>query len=237
MTYRSDSDIYFPYGRYFPNKPEVPNNLEINWAANKTKLIAWMSSNCDNTFWERKKFVSTLNDVIHVDQYGKCGDLTCSKGGDCEKVLSNYKFYLALENSECEDYVTEKFWDKALRHRTVPIVYGPMRESYEKMAPPHSFIHVDEFADIAALVKYIKYLDGNDAAYNEYFEWRKHGSTGFYRERDFTEYSWLMCDVLRNVIKLSEPKKTDSGFQPTFVNMTKWWRPTCHKSKGPFKRN
>ncbi len=43
---------------------------------------------------------------------------------DCEvSLLSEYKFYLAFENSFCEDYVSEKFWN-ALRRSVVPIVMG-----------------------------------------------------------------------------------------------------------------
>ncbi len=38
-------------------------------------------------------------------------------------MLHTYKFFLALENSICEDYVTEKVWMR-LRHPIVPIVFG-----------------------------------------------------------------------------------------------------------------
>ena len=36
-------------------------------------------------------------------------------------VAKKYKYYLAFENSNCVDYITEKFWD-ALKYR-VSIVY------------------------------------------------------------------------------------------------------------------
>ena len=38
-----------------------------------------------------------------------------------EQVLESYYFYLSWENSICEDYVTEKFYD-ALRRSIVPVV-------------------------------------------------------------------------------------------------------------------
>lgn len=56
----------------------------------------------------------------------------------------DYKFYLAFENSLYCDYVTEKFFHPLL-HKTVPIVYGGT--NYSAIAPPHSIINVDDFAN------------------------------------------------------------------------------------------
>lgn len=79
----------------------------------------------------REHFVKQLEEQMHVyalelDVYGDCGKLQCSqinmKG--CELMLQkNYYFYLAFENTFSEDYVTEKILH-ALRHDTVPIVFG-----------------------------------------------------------------------------------------------------------------
>lgn len=38
-------------------------------------------------------------------------------------IESDYYFYLAFENSFCEDYVTEKILT-ATQHYAVPVVYG-----------------------------------------------------------------------------------------------------------------
>ncbi|PIK56042.1 putative glycoprotein 3-alpha-L-fucosyltransferase A-like [Apostichopus japonicus] len=225
MTYRHDSDIVFPYGRYIPGKPEIPP--KINWAANKTKLIAWMASNCLNTFWKRADFVLALNATMHVDMYGSCGDIVCPRNNDCQNVLWDYKFYLALENCECEDYITEKFWEKSFMYNTVPIVYGTTRENYERLAPPSSFIHVNDFANFSALVDYVTYLDGNDTAYNEYLAWKTYGRVESYRERDFTEYPWLMCQILSQITELSRQITAKERTEPKIVDMNKWWRPTC----------
>ena len=53
----------------------------------------------------------------------------------------------------------------------VPVVYG--LGNYSAVAPPHSFINVLDFAGPAELAAYLKYLDGNDTAYNEYFRYSK----------------------------------------------------------------
>ena len=56
----------------------------------------------------------------------RCGDLSCPKHANsaCMDMLArDYKFVLAFENSNCVDYITEKFF-KALTHSVVPIVMG-----------------------------------------------------------------------------------------------------------------
>ena len=46
-------------------------------------------------------------------------DVPCTRS-----ILGEYKFYLALENSACADYITEKFFDTAFQNNAVPIVLG-----------------------------------------------------------------------------------------------------------------
>lgn len=44
-------------------------------------------------------------------------------------------------------------------------------EDYARAAPPHSYIHVDEFPSAKELADYLHKLDQNDDLYNEYFQW------------------------------------------------------------------
>ena len=177
INYHSHSSVPFTYGYYNSSSPldDIPGK---NWAQNKTHLIAWMASNCKDTFWPRTDFVYDLRKHIPVDMYGKCGNIACAKtpnNKDCKIMLRKYKFYLALENSECDEYITEKCWDNALNNGIVPVVYGGRKSAYEKLAPPNSFIHIADFENTKALANYLLELDKNDTKYNEYFQWRLKG--------------------------------------------------------------
>jgi len=141
---------------------------------NKTKLVAWLVSNC-MTYGRREKYVKKLQEFIPVDIYGKCGKFhNCSKktSAKClEEIGQKYKFYLSFENSICSEYITEKFFYNALQHNMIPIVYGG--DGYDSVAPPHSFIHVKDFQRPSQLAKYLLHLDKNDDKYLEYFEWKR----------------------------------------------------------------
>ena len=65
----------------------------------------------------RLLYATELGKSIRVDIYGACGKKRCSKSdqNNCfEMVNRDYKFYLAFENSNCRDYITEKFFVNGL---------------------------------------------------------------------------------------------------------------------------
>ena len=98
MSYRTDSDIYTPYGKTVKCNTswEQKNSFE-----NKTKSIAWFVSNC-KTRSNRETYVQRLGQYIDVDIYGGCGSLKCHRYNDssCKEMIANqYKFYLSFENS------------------------------------------------------------------------------------------------------------------------------------------
>ena len=75
-----------------------------------------------------------------------------------------------FENSICEDYVTEKFWN-SLNGSIVPIVLGASPH-HKEIAPPHSFIDVTDFRHPKDLSNYLHFLAQNATAYNSYFLWK-----------------------------------------------------------------
>jgi len=60
----------------------------------------------------------------------------------------------------------------ALKYGMVPVVHGPSRETYERLLPPHSFIHVGDFPTLKDLAEYILHLDKNEEEYRKYFRWK-----------------------------------------------------------------
>lgn len=118
-TYRRDSDIVAPYEKFVKYNAQPLKYHTIphrNYAEGKTKKVAWFVSNCHATN-QRLEYAKQLSKYIQVDIYGKCGDKKCPRGKDsCSEMLNkDYKFYLAFENSNCRDYITEKFFYTGLQ--------------------------------------------------------------------------------------------------------------------------
>nr|CAB3247597.1 alpha-(1,3)-fucosyltransferase 7-like [Phallusia mammillata] len=166
MTYRTDSDVLSSYITFPSNKRSVAELMERK---NSSLMAAWIVSNCHSP--PREEFVNEISRYIPVDVYGKCsGNPLCR--GDCQvDTLSRYRFYFSLENSQCRDYITEKFWRVGLGSGAVPVVMGPRRSDYELMAPPNSFIHVNDFPTVRALADHLVALSRNDTMYKEYLRW------------------------------------------------------------------
>lgn len=212
-TYRTDSDIVTPYEKWHYFNPHVRQmDQERNFAYNKTKKVAWFVSNCGARNG-RLAFAQELKKYIQVDIYGACGSLSCSRtiADSCFDMLDQeYKFYLAFENSNCKDYITEKVYVNALKRSILPIVMGAPPEDYEKSAPYRSYIHVDEFATPKELAEYLHILDKNDDLYNSYFKWK---GTGEF----INTFFWCrLCAMLHNDEMLKKPK--------WYNDINEWWR-------------
>ncbi|XP_054716250.1 glycoprotein 3-alpha-L-fucosyltransferase A-like [Uloborus diversus] len=225
MTYRSDSDVPVPYGRTVSlNRDEKRAYVGKNYASTKTRDVAILGSNCGskNHRWE---YVKELQNYINVDIFGGCGTLTCPGHftKDCP-IISEYKFYLAFENSNCKEYITEKLWWNAYHKDTVPVVIGPPKSDYEKLCPPNSFIHVQDFDSPSELGKYLNFLLNNDTAYNSYFDWKK----------DFkvlNEHGYFGAPSL-HVCHICEALNRKSNLPKIYNNLNSFWNPEndCYSS-------
>jgi len=170
MTYQHDADVPFPYGRVAALATNYSTTqlaeMKDQWLAEvqlKSQTIVWIVNKCQ-TMSRREAYVDQLRQYIDVDICGRCGDSVC----DYNKMADRYKFYLAFEDSLCDDYVTEGFYE-ALDSHVVPVVLGGA--NYSQMAPNHSFVDAtyrtpEELADV------LRQLDGDDEAYVEYFAWK-----------------------------------------------------------------
>lgn len=143
-------------------------------------------SHCE-THSRREDYIKTLRKYIDIDIYGSCGNYfensypnPCPKGSPTEclnKLFDSYKFYLSFENSLCDDYISEKYWklynpESLFDMNILPITRGATEEQYNKIAPAKSLVNANRFKTPQQLAEYLNYLNRNETAYLEYFEWK-----------------------------------------------------------------
>ncbi|KAL1512977.1 hypothetical protein ABEB36_002472 [Hypothenemus hampei] len=220
-TYRRDSDIVAPYERWTYFDPEVKElPLTKDYAGNKTKKVAWFVSNCAARN-NRLQYARELGKYIEVDIYGGCGAFKCPRSDDkkCFNILeSDYKFYLAFENSNCRDYITEKLFVNGLEHDVLPIVMGARPEDYQRSAPEGSYIHVDDFESPQDLAAYLHRLDNDNTLYNSYFKWK---GTGEF----INTYFWCrLCAMLHAPLVHRHYEDVNDWWRGPGVCTTKSWR-------------
>ena len=229
MTYMSKSDFYLPYGRIDPltSAPKTDTdryimmqdirNSNANPAVGKKKMVAWMVSDCQAQS-NREVYVKLLQKYVSVDiisNNGRCGgkDLCPKSKNDdvCYDMIENtYKFYLAFENSICNEYVSEKFFNVISRN-IVPVVLGGA--NYSAIAPKHSYINAMDYTP-KQLAQYLKELDKHDSMYAEYFWWKPHYRVVNLRQTNEEAFCQL-CAALHSKPIVS---KTIDDFQKWFVD-------------------
>ena len=197
MTYHLHADIDFSKGGCI--KKSISNKTSKHLIENKNKKVVWLSSHC-KTQSRREIFVARLANLTgheNVDIYGDCGDKECSKKLGCDSKLSEYKFFIALENSICNGYITEKVYN-GLALNTVPLVAGAGSETYKATLPPHSYIDVGTYKSTEALLEYLQLLNKNDTLYQEYFTWKADYDCGFVSKYDLSLRTCRYLHAVRN---------------------------------------
>lgn len=95
------------------------------------------------------------------------------------------------------------------RNNIIPIVMGAPKEFYQRSAPNHSFIHVDDFHTPEELAKYLYLLDKDDSLYNSYFRWK---GTGEFIDTFF----WCrLCTMLHDAER--------SEIHEKYPDIEQWW--------------
>ncbi|KAE9420421.1 hypothetical protein Angca_005790 [Angiostrongylus cantonensis] len=179
MTFRRDADIWYPYGHFRELKYSKSIDFDEIWKSkNSAKTAAWLASNCFTMNMRTNLIDAMQNKGLKIDRYGRCG----SPPPECDGVdkqqhpcvvelLRPYKFYIALENSNCIDYVTEKFYESLISRMTVPIVLK--RKTYVDIgAPPTSFIALDDFETLDDMIKFVNEVAIDKEKYLKYHTWR-----------------------------------------------------------------
>ncbi|KAL3856178.1 hypothetical protein ACJMK2_010961 [Sinanodonta woodiana] len=214
VTYRRESDIYLPNAE-FRHRTEAEklefrtNSKTINFFRNKTKTAVAMISHCSDEA-RRYKLIQDLGKYIDIDIYGRCGKKCPGDFQSCDNLQYSYKFYLSFENSNCRDYVTEKFWLRQKFHQ-IPIVAWDM--DWKGLVPPKSFINLLDFPDIGAAARYITQVGKNETLFNSYFDWQANFINTF---------ECSMCKICKTLHSGHIPPQVYSDFGGWMKN------DTCH---------
>jgi len=116
--------------------------------------------------------------------------------------LNNQKIYRYSSDDEMN-----KSCSTRCSHDVVPVVMGGRRRDYERAAPPHSYISVEDFSTARDLADYLLRLNHSDALYNEYFRWK--GSGKFID----TKFWCRLCAMLHD----------DNKPVMWYSDFNKWW--------------
>lgn len=175
LSYRYDSDIFLPYGYLVPgsvqSRDTIPLHAPSHARIRRPHLVAWVISNWSDR-QARVAFYYALRRYVRVNVYGRAGLTLPVDSGSVVQLASRYQFYLALENSEHVDYITEKLWN-AVVAGAVPVVLGASRRNYERFLPPKAFIHVDDFPSVRDLARYLLMLRSNPSRLRRHLDWRE----------------------------------------------------------------
>ncbi|CAF3686447.1 unnamed protein product [Rotaria sp. Silwood1] len=202
MTYNLD-DSYPEPATYFDMNPYLIDLLAppIIPFENKEKQadVVWIISNC-HAHNGREGFVGRLMQEIKVDSYGSCLNNRHGYGArmvDNFDAYKKYKFVIAIENSNCLDYVTEKLV-LAVRSGSIPIVAGfNGRPDYRRYLPEHSYINIFDYASIKDLANDLKRIGNNKTLYESYLWYKKHDKDiSKLRELSLTEKLKHFADVI-----------------------------------------
>ncbi|KAF1742501.1 hypothetical protein MXB_4777 [Myxobolus squamalis] len=102
--------------------------------------------------------------------------------------MSTYKFFIAAENSHCQEYTTEKYWG-AVASGAIPIVIGyPKNQSY---LIPGSYIDAFNFRHPRDLADYLKTVMNSFWLFSKYHTWKS--------RYDIADYNFDSCKILDKV--------------------------------------
>ncbi|XP_071115693.1 glycoprotein 3-alpha-L-fucosyltransferase A-like isoform X1 [Haliotis cracherodii] len=236
MTFRHDSDIFRPYA-LLKKRRTVPLKNYSAIVKKKTKLVAWMVSNCLD--WsKRMAYGKELQKHIPVDIYGLCGKMTFRReqNKDWLKLVNEtYKFYIGFENNYCKDYITEKFFNN-FNLDLVTVVRGG--GNYSRDAPPGTYINVDDFKSPKHLAEYLWFLHNNTDKYinilkrkeEYYYEAEEYLYTdpggSLFLEHYYEQES--LCEICRKLKNIENHSKTIPDIIP-------WWKDgICRNPTKPF---
>jgi len=182
LTYKLDHQHVFAPYKGFWSWDRVFQPLPRDFLERKRDLIGFAQSNCGGAGDSGRQFlVKGIMDALAPNNtlvsFGECLTNTNEKLKFDEnaerKTVSRFKFWIALENSVCDGYITEKFL-RPLMAGSIPIVYETFGiPGYSVLWPEHSYINAGDYANVKELVEDIILIDQDQNRYLSYFAWRK----------------------------------------------------------------
>ncbi|CAH2053320.1 unnamed protein product [Thlaspi arvense] len=213
MTTSLSSDVpvgYFSWAEYDIMAPVQPKTEKA--------LAAAFISNCEAQNFRLQALEALMEANVRIDSYGGCHR---NRDGRVTKVeaLKHYKFSLAFENTNEEDYVTEKFF-QSLAAGSVPVVVGA--PNIQEFAPsPDSFLHIKQMGDVDAVAKKMKYLAENPIAYNQTLRWKHEGPSDSFKalvDMATVHSSCRLCIFVATRIREQEEKSPEFKRRPCKCN-------------------
>ena len=164
-SFESDVPLpYFSYAEYVIQKPHVKlRDVE-------RKKAVFVARNCASKN-DREGLVRSLMELLPVESVSSClhnADVPGSRGSKVD-LVRRYALYLAFENQNVDDYVTEKLWG-ALDAGVLPVYYGA--PNVWQNAPPGSIVNVRDFPSTEALAAHLRAILANETLYESYHAWR-----------------------------------------------------------------
>ena len=132
------------------------------YKSKKKKFCAAVISNFKSSDRFRINFIKELNKYKDVDMGGKYKNNVGGRITNKIKFLSDYKFSIAMENSEGQGYVSEKILD-SFYAGTIPIYYGGYM--IDEFINPKSYILIKNEKDMLKKIDYIKKIDNDEILY------------------------------------------------------------------------
>ncbi|XP_053374080.1 alpha-(1,3)-fucosyltransferase C-like [Mercenaria mercenaria] len=172
----------------------------------KKKSSVWFVSHC-GTASKRELYISKMKKFTDVDIFGRCSERTneCpKKNPHCGKnVKDNYKFFLAFENSLCEDYITEKVF-RWLSEDIIVVVRGA--RYYKRYLPDGTYIDADGFNSAEDLAKFLTQLGSDEDEYLKYL--KRKDEYQVISEEEHVQLAYCnLCYKLNNLERFRKPAR------------------------------
>jgi len=160
-----DRYFAFPYIAYLLS---LKNRTEKDFKAVRDKVLSspkrqkFCAAVISNPIGFRFKFMKKLNKYKKIDNGGQVHNNVGGPVKNKKEFLMQYKFSIAMENSEADGYASEKIID-ALWAGTIPIYYGDYM--IDEYINPKTYILIRDNYEINEKIEYIKKIDNDDKLY------------------------------------------------------------------------